>query len=56
MTFTFEDSISFKDIQQLRAELIRCGIENGLCHPSTVKLSQRLDKLLYNRFLSSASK
>lgn len=36
-------------IEQLRNEMIDTGMELGLCHPSTVALSQELDELL-NQF------
>ncbi|MEC1743335.1 aspartyl-phosphate phosphatase Spo0E family protein [Schinkia azotoformans] len=34
------------EIEYLRSELIESGIKNGLNHPTTVYLSQELDKLL----------
>lgn len=34
------------NIEILRAELIKSGIENGLDHPITIDLSQQLDNLL----------
>ncbi len=34
------------EIEYLRTELIESGIKNGLNHPTTVYLSQELDKLL----------
>jgi len=33
-------------IQRLRGRLIEFGMKNGLNHPTTIRLSQRLDKLL----------
>lgn len=46
MTCNFEKNIHITEIQKLRATLIKFGMENGLNHPNTLKLSQDLDKLL----------
>ena len=35
-----------KNVETLRTAMIKSGTENGLNHPTTIKLSQRLDKLL----------
>lgn len=53
MTFTYENGDSYKKIQLLRNELIECGIKNGLCHPTTVKLSQSLDQLLNKQYINN---
>ncbi|QCR34428.1 hypothetical protein C1N55_06830 [Lysinibacillus sp. SGAir0095] len=50
MSFFFLFVHSIK-IQKLRCELIKTGMENGLNHPSTVKLSQALDKVLNECFI-----
>ncbi|WP_458414778.1 aspartyl-phosphate phosphatase Spo0E family protein [Schinkia sp. CFF1] len=34
------------DINKLKVKLIKCGMEKGLTHPTTIALSQKLDKLL----------
>lgn len=39
-------TILLTNIERLRTELIRSGLEKGLTHPNTVELSQKLDKLL----------
>lgn len=33
-------------VETLRTAMIKSGTKNGLNHPTTIKLSQRLDKLL----------
>lgn len=33
-------------IEQLRSDLIKCGMEKGFTHPTTIELSQKLDKML----------
>ncbi|MFL0584779.1 aspartyl-phosphate phosphatase Spo0E family protein [Solibacillus silvestris] len=35
-----------KNVETLRTAMIKSGMENGLNHPITIKLSQNLDKLL----------
>lgn len=35
-----------KNVETLRTAMIKSGNENGLNHPTTIKLSQNLDKLL----------
>ncbi|MFS0877376.1 aspartyl-phosphate phosphatase Spo0E family protein [Solibacillus isronensis] len=35
-----------KNVETLRTAMIKSGTENGLNHPTTIKLSQNLDKLL----------
>ncbi|MEG0439164.1 aspartyl-phosphate phosphatase Spo0E family protein [Solibacillus cecembensis] len=35
-----------KKIEKLRSRLIYVGMEKGLTHPNTIKVSQDLDKLL----------
>ncbi|ATP42398.1 hypothetical protein CSE16_07740 [Solibacillus sp. R5-41] len=35
-----------KKIEKLRSQLINVGMEKGLTHPNTIKISQDLDKLL----------
>lgn len=52
MTCTIEKPINITEIQILRAALIKFGMENGLNHPTTLKLSQELDKLL-NEYMSN---
>lgn len=43
------------EIEYLRSELIESGIKNGLNHPTTVYLSQELDRLL-NKCKTDTSK
>ncbi|WP_458412759.1 aspartyl-phosphate phosphatase Spo0E family protein [Schinkia sp. CFF1] len=35
-----------QQIEGLRSNLIKSGLEKGFNHPTTIKLSQKLDKLL----------
>lgn len=35
-----------QNVEALRSAMIKSGTENGLNHPTTIKLSQNLDKLL----------
>lgn len=55
MTNTFDRTNSFKNIQTLRSVMINCGIANGLNHPTTIKLSQNLDKLLNECLITDSS-
>lgn len=56
MSSTIPKKDSIKEIQALRSELIKCGMEKGFTHPTTIKLSQTLDKLLneYSSIKSSS--
>ncbi|WP_052129849.1 aspartyl-phosphate phosphatase Spo0E family protein [Ureibacillus sinduriensis] len=51
MITTFTKCNCYNKIQKLRTELIKTGMEFGLTHPSTVKLSQSLDKVLNECFI-----
>lgn len=46
MTNVPEKITTHKNVETLRIAMIKSGIENGLNHPTTIKLSQSLDKLL----------
>lgn len=53
MTIIFDKINNLKNVELLRNAMIKSGIENGLNHPTTIKLSQKLDKLL-NEYLNSS--
>ena len=46
MSNTFNKTCSSNDVQTLRSEMIKSGMAKGLNHPTTIKLSKKLDKLL----------
>ncbi|WP_036201572.1 aspartyl-phosphate phosphatase Spo0E family protein [Ureibacillus sinduriensis] len=50
MAATFLNCDNLEKIQVLRTELIESGMKDGLNHPTTIKLSQTLDKVL-NEYL-----
>lgn len=55
MITTFTNCNCYNEIQKLRTELIKTGMEFGLSHPSTVKLSQSLDVVLNECFITGDS-
>lgn len=46
MTTIFDNTSYSKTVELIRNAMIKSGIKNGLNHPTTIKLSQKLDKLL----------
>ncbi|QCR31907.1 aspartyl-phosphate phosphatase Spo0E family protein [Lysinibacillus sp. SGAir0095] len=46
MASTLKCCHNIDKIQILRTELIKSGMDYGLDHPTTIKISQTLDKLL----------
>ena len=46
MTTVFNNTNYSKNVQTLRDEMIKSGLKNGLNHPNTIRLSQKLDELL----------
>ena len=46
MNYIFEKVNIRKNVEVLRNAMIKSGMENGLNHPTTVSLSQKLDELL----------
>ncbi|MBM7610165.1 hypothetical protein JOD29_003444 [Lysinibacillus composti] len=46
MNNTLEEVNCLKEIEKVRAELIKSGMEKGLSHPTTIEISQSLDQML----------
>ena len=44
------------NINYLRSEMIRAGLEKGLTHPETIRWSQRLDVILIDEQLKKLQK
>ena len=55
MTIIFDKINTLKNVEILRNAMIKSGIENGLNHPTTIKLSQKLDKLLNEYLITNSS-
>ncbi|MFJ8236762.1 aspartyl-phosphate phosphatase Spo0E family protein [Ureibacillus sp. NPDC094379] len=55
MNNTLQRIHCLKEIEKLRSELITCGMEKGLTHPTTIEISQSLDKKLNEYSLLKAS-
>ncbi|MFJ7976562.1 aspartyl-phosphate phosphatase Spo0E family protein [Peribacillus sp. JNUCC 23] len=40
-------TVLYKNINMLKNQMIKSGMENGISSPETIKYSQELDKLIY---------
>ncbi|MGE8081989.1 aspartyl-phosphate phosphatase Spo0E family protein [Peribacillus loiseleuriae] len=40
-------TVLYKNINMLKSQMIKSGMENGISSPETIKYSQELDNLIY---------